>query len=438
MGKAHLENPMTTRTSLTSALLAILTLSGAALTGCSWSAENTCTDCNEQSECGICGDDHTTDQHPGNPCGDAGIASVTTTTFTDGSTQTTWECNGASSGESGDTYITIYNYEDNSTTTVNITNISDSYNEYYGDEGGDDTGEPEPVENDEIGTWGCIRLYDASVQSYIASFGAPAGLELDDYDSDGNVDQVWMNPGFVLSFEDYGFVDLDSDGAPDQSDWICASWADGTDDDIDNDGDGYTENEGDMDDRSSANSPVGTRICGDLLSNRFTDWEGSCVLDDDSDGYSELDGDCDDGSTVYGPDAYEYDAVIDYDCDGITGDQDDFDGDRYCSNGYYDDNSDGQCEPSETVVTADCNDSLSSVSPGSPELMNWVDDDCDGALDNGCSVECSWDYVSYHDGTYDVDGDGADDLGTCWDDVYQYWATGSLTWECTGDVTFTP
>lgn len=418
------------------------------LGGCSWSAEHTCTDCSEQAQCDVCGGDHETENHPGNPCGETGIASVTTTTFTDGTTQTTWECNGANGGESGgDTYITYnyYNEETNTTVTVtiNITNISDSYNEYYGDDGGEDTGtDPEPVENDEIGSYGCIRLYDSSVQSYIASNGTPVGLELDDYDSDGVVDQVWMNPGQTLEFEHYGFVDLDSDGYPDASSWMCGTWADGTDDDDDNDGDGWTENAGDLDDRAPDNRPdsLANMVFGDLISNDFDDtrWEYEGVSDEDSDGFSELEGDCDDGSDIYGPEAFEWDAVIDYDCDGVTGDQSDGDGDRYCSNGYYDSDGDGQCEPTETAVTADCNDSLPTVYPTAPELQNWVDDDCDGALDNGCDITCDWDYVSYYDGSTDEDGDGVLDTGTCWDDLYEYDTTGSLTWECTGTHSYTP
>ncbi len=105
--------------------------------------------------------------------------------------------------------------------------------------------------------------------------------------------------------------------------------------------------------------------------------EGTDRYDDDGDGYSDYEGDCDDGEAAVNPEATEvpYDGV-DQDCDGA--DLTDVDGDGY---------------DSELVGGSDCDDALSAVHPDAEEWANGVDDNCDGAIDEGT------------DG-YDDDGDG--------------------------------
>ena len=91
--------------------------------------------------------------------------------------------------------------------------------------------------------------------------------------------------------------------------------------------------------------------------------------------------DCDEGDETTFPGAYDvcWDGV-DQDCDGVdrecTCAESDFDGDGYGT--------------AQDCVEIDCDDGNQDVHPGASELCNSVDDDCDGALDEG----------------YDVDGDG--------------------------------
>ena len=41
-------------------------------------------------------------------------------------------------------------------------------------------------------------------------------------------------------------------------------------------------------------------------------------MDDDGDGYSEVEGDCDDGSLLTGPEGFEYENGIDDDCECLV------------------------------------------------------------------------------------------------------------------------
>jgi hypothetical protein len=79
---------------------------------------------------------------------------------------------------------------------------------------------------------------------------------------------------------------------------------------------------------------------------------------------------------------------LDQDCDGVA--------DEGVTNVYYEDSdADGfgggvavyACEslPGYVENATDCDDALSSVAPGRPEICNGIDDDCDGALDEMCT-----------------------------------------------------
>ncbi len=124
--------------------------------------------------------------------------------------------------------------------------------------------------------------------------------------------------------------------------------------------------------------------------------------DDDGDGYTESQGDCDDTNPAINPAAAEVCDGVDNNCNGqideglpVNTYYRDADGDGYgnplisvqaCAPpaGYVDDNT-------------DCNDNNSTVYPSAPELCDFVDNNCNGQIDEGLPLN-----------TYyrDADGDG--------------------------------
>ena len=173
-------------------------------------------------------------------------------------------------------------------------------------------------------------------------------------------------------------------------------WANGVDDncdgaideDIDNsddDGDGYSEAEGDCDDAEAAINPGAEEIPYDGVDN---DCDFYDLRDVDGDGYdSELVGgsDCDDDDPGINPEADDtpYDG-IDQDCDGA--DLTDVDGDGW------------------TPDDGDCDDTEPDANPGMDEAPDYIDNDCDGTLDEGTE-------------RYDDDGDGYSEVaGDCNDE----------------------
>ncbi len=101
----------------------------------------------------------------------------------------------------------------------------------------------------------------------------------------------------------------------------------------------------------------------------------------------ETDGDCDDSNANVHPGAEDVCDGIDNDCDGVVDDG--------LSVTYYpDDDGDGygagegtaSCvgQPADTsTVDGDCDDTDAAIFPGATETCNGVDDDCDGAADEG-------------------------------------------------------
>jgi hypothetical protein len=90
---------------------------------------------------------------------------------------------------------------------------------------------------------------------------------------------------------------------------------------------------------------------------------GGDDTDDDGDGFTENQGDCDDGDAGVSPDAPEICNQADDDCDAMTDEGYDVDGDQFTSCG------------------SDCDDSRADAYPGAPELENGLDDDCNGVAD---------------------------------------------------------
>ncbi len=143
--------------------------------------------------------------------------------------------------------------------------------------------------------------------------------------------------------------------------------------DVDDDGDGFTENDGDCNDNDAAVSPGANEICGDGIDQNCDGADQLCPedIDNDGDGLTENQGDCNDSVATIFPGAVETCGDgIDQDCNGadLVCLQDiDHDGDGYTEN------------------QGDCNDKDAAVAPGANEICgDGIDQNCDG-VDETCA-----------------------------------------------------
>ena len=161
----------------------------------------------------------------------------------------------------------------------------------------------------------------------------------------------------------------------------------------DDDGDGFSELGGDCDDANPARSPAAVELANGVDDDcDSTVDEGTNVYDDDGDGVTEDAGDCDDSDPGVEPSALDVQDGVDNNCDDRV--------DEYSD--VSDDDSDGLAE-----VQGDCDDENASVHPGADESANGVDDDCDGLVDEGTPA---WDNDG--DGVTAADGDCDDTTAT--------------------------
>ena len=179
---------------------------------------------------------------------------------------------------------------------------------------------------------------------------------------------------------------------------------DGTDSGgVDADGDGVAEVD-DCDDDNADVYPGNAEIC-DGLDNDCNDQIDDGVkltfyADIDGDGYGDAadaeegcfewgdyiedDTDCDDGNPDIHPGATEDDCAdpVDYNCDGSV-QYADADGDSWAA-----------CE--------DCDDNNSTINPDAEEECDYLDNNCDGTVDEGSAIDADTFYA-------DLDGDGYGD-----------------------------
>jgi|GEM_PF-6235959 len=157
-----------------------------------------------------------------------------------------------------------------------------------------------------------------------------------------------------------------------------------SDDETDDDGDGYVECTGwtgdssllgdDCDDADATSYPGATEVC-DGSDNDCDSVVPADELDGDGDGESVCGGDCDDGDDTIYTTATELCDAIDSDCDNSLVDEfDNFDGDLEPDCIDLDDDNDNDPD------TTDCDDNNSSIYNGAVDICDAADWDCDGSL----------------------------------------------------------
>ena len=144
---------------------------------------------------------------------------------------------------------------------------------------------------------------------------------------------------------------------------------------IDDDNDGFTENQGDCNDADATIHPGAAEVCGDGIDQ---DCDGSDKLcpedvDDDGDGLTENQGDCNDADVGIHPGAAEVCGDgIDQNCDGS---------DKLCPEDV-DNDGDGFTENQ-----GDCNDADAAIHPHAVEVCgDGTDQNCDG-IDPLCPAD---------------------------------------------------
>jgi len=174
-------------------------------------------------------------------------------------------------------------------------------------------------------------------------------------------------------------------GAPEVCDGVLDNDCSGnTDpDEVDNDGDGYSECADDCADNNASVHPGAPEVCDGVADNDCNGSDDPAEVDDDGDGESECEGDCDDGDdTIHSAAPEVCDGVLDNDCDGVV------------DPAEVDDDGDGFDECAD-----DCDDQLAAAHPGAPEV-------CDGVADNDCNgVDDPAEVDDDGDGRTECDGD---------------------------------
>ncbi len=187
--------------------------------------------------------------------------------------------------------------------------------------------------------------------------------------------------------------------------------------DVDNDGDGITEREGDCNDADGAIFPGAPEVCGDNKDNNcdgaidegcFTNYYRDADADGFGDarsvirssaptppaGYSRNGEDCNDSNPAVNPRSTEICGDgLDNNCDGVV------DGPNCPRLLYFDGDRDGFGDPRRVMAVApaalapvgyvtvggDCNDANPMVNPGAREICgDRLDNNCNGTVDEGC------------------------------------------------------
>ena len=248
------------------------------------------------------------------------------------------------------------------------------------------------------------------------------GYDCDDEDADIHPDATETCNGWDDDCD--GAIDDDDEGVSGTSTWYIDYDADGYGSDAFTTmacvaPAGWVADDTDCDDTDALLNPGSDEVCNEIdddcdgdVDEADSDLVGGTIwyADSDSDGYGDprvfvlacdgpsgsvTDGsDCDDSDSAINPDAVEVCNGVDDDCDADIDDDDvDVTG---TSTWYADTDGDGYGDPSAIVETcvvpsgyvsdaSDCDDTDALLSPGSDEVCNEIDDDCDGDVDEAGS-----------------------------------------------------